>query len=111
PKTARPQEGDQFVFSSGDRDGQLVTPEYLPLGGPQQLAYPMDPRVKIVRNGSTLNLVALIRFDPAELADETRALAADGVVAYSAISTHQGCPVAMWPAQAKTPFCACQAAQ
>src|SRR5205823_450896 len=87
----RPQEGDQFVFSSGDRDGQLVTPEYLPLGGPQQLAYPMDPRAKIVRNGSTLNLVALIRFDPAELADETRALAADGVVAYSAICTHQRC--------------------
>jgi len=111
PKTAHPQEGDQFVFSSGDRDGQLVTPEYLPLGGPQQLAYPMDPRAKIVRNGSTLNLVALIRLDPAELADETRALAADGVVAYSAICTHQGCPVSMWQAQAKTLFCACHAAQ
>ena len=111
PKTARPQEGDQFVFSSGDRDGQLVTPEYLPLGGPQQLVYPMDPRAKIVRNGSTLNLVALIRLDPAELADETRALAADGVVAYSAICTHQGCPVSMWQAQAKTLFCACHAAQ
>src|SRR6266403_685269 len=91
PKTAHPQEGDQFVFSSGDRDGQLVTPEYLPLGGPQRLAYPMDPRAK--------------------LADETRALAADGVVAYSAICTHQGCPVSMWQAQAKTLFCACHAAQ
>ncbi len=42
PKTAHPQEGDQFVFSSGDRDGQLVTPEYLPLGGPQQLALSCD---------------------------------------------------------------------
>src|SRR2546428_11004628 len=61
PKTARPQEGDQFVFSSGDRDGQLVTPEYLPLGGPQQLAYPMDPSAKIVRNGAALNPVGLSR--------------------------------------------------
>src|SRR3989454_10830052 len=111
PTTAHPQEGDQFVFSSGDRDGQLVTPEYLPLGGPQQLAYPMDPRAKIVRNGSTLNLVALVRFDPAELAEETRALAADGVGADSAICTHPGCPVSMWQAQAKTLFCACHAAQ
>src|SRR2546428_3682620 len=111
PKTAHPQEGDQFVFSSGDRDGQLVTPEYLPLGGPQQLAYPMDPRAKIVRNGSTLNLVALVRFDPAELAEETRALAADGVVAYSAIRTHPGSPVPLWQAQAKTLFCACPPAQ
>ena len=44
PRTARPQEGDQFVFPSGDREGQLITPEDLPLGGPQQLAYPMDLR-------------------------------------------------------------------
>src|SRR3989442_9655403 len=71
----------------------------------------MGPRAKIVRSGSTRNLVALARFDPAELADETRALAADGVVAYSAICTHQGCPVSMWQAQAKTLFCACHAAQ
>jgi Rieske Fe-S protein len=111
PKVARPQEGDQLVFAFGEKEGQIVTPGDLPLGGPQQLAYPMDPRKKIVRNGSTLNLVALIRFDPPELTDETRALAADGVVAYSAVCTHQGCPVSMWQAQAKTLFCACHATQ
>ncbi len=111
PRTARPQEGDQFVFPSGDREGQLITPEDLPLGGPQQLAYPMDPGAKIVRNGSTLNRVLLIRLDAAQLTGETRALAADGVVAYSATCTHQGCPVSMWQTQAKTLFCACHAAQ
>src|SRR2546430_4529908 len=106
PKTAHPQEGDQFVFSSGDRDGQLVTPEYLPLGGPQRLAYPMDPRAKIVRNGSTLNLVALVRFDPAELADETRALAADRGGGESAVCTPPGCPGSTWRTQAQTPLSA-----
>jgi rieske iron-sulfur protein len=111
PKTARPQEGDRFVFSFGDREGQIVTPEDLPLGGAQQLAYAMDPRAKIVRSGSTLNLVLLIRLDPAQMTDETRALAADGVVAYSAMCTHQGCLVSMWQAQAKTLFCACHASQ
>src|SRR5438132_5607862 len=50
-RTARPQEGDRFVFPFGDREGQLVTLEDLPLGGPQQLAYPMDPGAKIVRSG------------------------------------------------------------
>src|SRR3989441_4159037 len=101
-RTARPQEGDQFVFPSGDREGQLITPEDLPLGGPQQLAYPMDPGAKIVRNGSTLNRVLLIRLDAAQLTGETRALAAAGVVAYSATCTPQGCPVSMWQTQAKT---------
>ncbi|PYM40352.1 MAG: 2Fe-2S ferredoxin [Candidatus Rokuibacteriota bacterium] len=111
PRVARPQEGDRFVFPFGDREGQLITVEDLTLGGPQQLAYPMDPHTKVVRNGSTLNLALLVRFDSAQLTEETRALAADGVVAYSAVCTHQGCPVSMWQAQAKTLFCACHASQ
>ena len=111
PRTARPRVGDVFVFPFGEREGQIVTPADLPLGGPQQQAYPMDPSAKVVRNGSALNLVLLIRFDPAEMTDETRALAADGVVAYSAVCTHQGCPVSMWQAQAKNLFCACHATQ
>src|SRR5438128_4279002 len=77
-RTARPQEGDRFVFPFGDREGQPVTLEDLPLGGPQQLAYPMEPVATIVRNGTTCNLVALVRFAPAQLTQETRAAAADG---------------------------------
>ncbi len=99
------------MFPSGDREGQIIPPETLPLGGPQQLAFPMDPRAKVVRNGSFLNQVVLIRLDPAELTDDTRALAAEGVVAYSVVCTHQQCPVSMWQAQAKTLFCACHGSQ
>src|SRR5207245_7529858 len=79
PSMTRPQEGDQFVFPLGDREGQIITPEDLPLGGPQQLAYPMAPRAKIVRNGSSLNQVRLIRLNPVQLTDDARALAAAGV--------------------------------
>ena len=43
PKKARPQEGDRFVFFSGDRKGEVIKLEDLPLGGPQIVAYPMDP--------------------------------------------------------------------
>src|SRR5256712_11491782 len=43
PKTARPPEGDQVVFSSGDPDSQLVTAEYLPHCGPPQTSYPSSP--------------------------------------------------------------------
>ena len=111
PKMLRPQEGDQFVFPSGDKEGQIIRPEDLPLGGPQQLAYPMDPRGKVVRDGSSLNQVVLIRLDSTELTDDTRAVAAEGVVAYSAVCTHQQCPVSMWQAQARTLFCACHGSQ
>ena len=111
PKAARPQKGDRFVVAYGERAGQVVAPEDLPLGGPQQIAFPMDPATKVVRDGSLLNQVALIRLDPAQLSAETRAEAAGGIVAYSAICTHEGCPVSMWHKQSGTLFCACHASR
>ena len=99
------------MFPFGDRAGQIIKPEDLPLGGPQQLAYPMDPESKVIRDGSLLNQVVLVRLDPAQLSADTQEYAADGVVAYSAICTHQGCPVSMWKADAKALFCSCHAAQ
>jgi|SRR5947209_17821716 len=56
----------------------------------------MDPVTKVVRDGSLLNQVAWVRLDPSLLSEETRAQAAEGIVAYSAICTHQGCPISMW---------------
>src|SRR5262249_45212133 len=71
PKIARPQSGDRFVFAFGDRAGQMIKPDDLPLGGPQQLAYPMDPETKAIRDGSLLNQVALVRLDPTQLSADT----------------------------------------
>ena len=111
PKLARPQNGDRFVFALGDRAGQIVKPEDLPIGGPQQLAYPMDPESKVIRDGSLFNQVALVRLEPAQLSAETQEYAVDGVVAYSAICTHQACPVSMWKTDAKALFCSCHGAE
>jgi len=110
-KTARPRKGDRLVFAFGDRAGQPITPQDLPLGGPQQLAFPMDPATKTIRDGSILNQVAVIRLDPAKLSPETQPEAADGVVAYSAVCTHEGCPISMWHSESKTLFCACHASR
>ena len=111
PSMARPQKGDVLVVAYGERAGQIIRPRDLPEGGPQQIAYPMDPLTKVVRDGSPLNQVALIRLDPSGLSEETRAQSAAGVVAYSAVCTHEGCPVSMWHKQSKTLFCACHASR
>ncbi len=105
--TIPPQSGDQFVFLTGEKKGQVVKVGDLPLGGPQLQAYPLDPISRVVRNASPLNLVVLIRLDMSSLSEETRARAADGVVAYSAICTHQGCPVNMWTTVKNAMFCSC----
>ena len=94
--TEHPREGDVFVFGEGEHKGSEIKPGDLPLGGPQVLAWPKDPKSGVVRDGSRLNQVLLLRLDPASLDDETRAHAADGTVAYSAICTHEQCPVDGW---------------
>jgi rieske iron-sulfur protein len=107
PRLARPRKGDVLVVAHGEHAGQVIRPRDLPEGGPQQLAYPMDPVTTVVRDGSLLNQVALIRLDPSRLSQETRAQSAGGVVAYSAVCTHENCPVSMWHKESKTLFCAC----
>ncbi len=92
----RPQKSDLLVFSEGDEEGQVIKPQDLKLGGPPAHAWPKDPKTSVVRTGSRLNEILVIRLDPAELDDETRAHAADGIVAYSAICAHAGCPVTGW---------------
>jgi rieske iron-sulfur protein len=101
-----PQPGDRFVFLSGPNKGQVVRLDNLAVGGPQVQVFPAGPDGTI-RNGTPLNLVILARFDPADLSEETRARAAEGVVAYSAVCTHQACPVNMWSKARDGFVCSC----
>jgi Rieske Fe-S protein len=71
----------------------------------------MDPATKTVRDGSRLNQVLLIRLDPGQLTPETRADSASGVVAYSAICTHQGCDVSQWKTDTSTLLCVCHGSE
>jgi rieske iron-sulfur protein len=107
----KPQPGDVLVHIGGERKGQPIAVDDLPLGGPQVLAYPMDPGSKTMRDGSRLNQVALVRLETAELSEETAKYAAEGVVVYSAFCTHQGCPVSMWEPKNNSLLCSCHASQ
>jgi Rieske Fe-S protein len=90
----RPREGDRFVDSESARSE--LKPSDLSLDAPPVMAWPKDPKSGVVRDGSRLNQALLLRLDPASLDSETRAHAANGVVAYSAICTHAQCPVQGW---------------
>jgi Rieske Fe-S protein len=92
----RPQKADVLVRAEGDKAGELIKLDDLTVGGPPLRAWPKDPTTSVVRKGSRLNEVVLIRLDPNELDDTTRARAPDGVVCYSVICTHAGCPITAW---------------
>lgn len=92
----RPKRGDLLVFSEGEQEGKQITSADIPKGGPPVHAWPKDPSTSVVRSASRLNEILIIRLDPAELDEQTRARAVDGLLAYSAICSHAGCPVTAW---------------
>src|SRR5262245_17518872 len=108
PRMARPQEGDAFVFATGDRARTAISETDLALGSPPVLAWPIDSATKTVRDGSRLNQVLLLRLDGAEFDETTRAHAAEGgFVAYSASCTHALCPVTGWRPERRIIHCPC----
>jgi Rieske Fe-S protein len=92
----RPQKGDLLVISDGDNEGQVIKLADLKQGGPPLRAWPKDPKTSVLRDGSRLNEILVVKLDPNELDETTRARAVDGIVAYSAVCAHAACPVTEW---------------
>jgi Rieske Fe-S protein/antitoxin component of MazEF toxin-antitoxin module len=103
----RPQPGDKLVFADGERRGAIISAADIQIDGPQLPALPLDPRSGLIRDGSRLNKILLVRLLPESLSEETCRRSVDGVVAYSAICTHQGCEVGAWDPESKNLWCAC----
>ena len=108
---APPQANDVLVFAFGEREGEIIAPDDLAIDTKQVFAYPMDPVSGVVRSGSRLNQVVLIRVDVNRLSERTRSRAAANVVAFSAVCTHTGCDVADWDGESLRFQCPCHDSQ
>jgi ubiquinol-cytochrome c reductase iron-sulfur subunit/rieske iron-sulfur protein len=107
PASAGPQLGDYLVLASGDDQVTPLKPEdIVPNSAPVE-AWPADSATQTVRDGSYQNLLVLTRWDPAVLSPEGQEYAAGGVVAQSAICTHEGCEVTSWVAESFLLECPC----
>ena len=104
---APPQTDDALVFAYGDRAGQVIAAVDVALGAKQLLAYPMHVSSRRVRDGTRLNQLIVVRLPPERLSAETRARAADGIVAYTGVCTHTGCDVTDWYADVLRFKCPC----
>lgn len=105
-RLALPQPGDQLIAAGSDAGVAPLKPSDLGSQDPV-LAWAFDPQKKLLRDGSRLNMVLLMRFDPATLSDAERETAPEGVVAYSAVCTHQQCWVSDWLKSAQVLQCPC----
>jgi rieske iron-sulfur protein len=79
--------------------------------GKPMVAFPFDAKRNAPRNDSRLNKIVLIRLPEADMAAETRARAAGGVLAYSAVCTHQACDVKTWLSKEKALVCYCHSSK
>ena len=91
-RSQRPEPGDRLTFMSGDNEGKIVAPADVKLGEAPLLAYPMDPKTQTVIQ-SRASLILLVRLKEDEIGPSTKPHSADGIVAYSAVCTHNGCPI------------------
>ena len=83
--------------------------------GKPVVAYPFDAVRNAPRDETRLNKIVLLRLREVDIAagmtPEVRARAAGGVLAYSAICTHQGCDVKTWLAKERALVCYCHSSK
>ena len=105
-----PKVGDLLARDGSEGKPIALKASDLEVGKPV-LAFPFDLDAKEMRDGSRLNKVVLLRFDEADLDDETKARAGGGVLAFSAVCTHQACDVKTWLAADKALVCYCHSSK
>lgn len=91
-RSQKPEPGDKLAFMIGPKAGKEVKPADIEVGKPPVLAYPMDPATGKVLI-SKANLLTVVRLKPADLKPTSARNAADGIVAFSSLCTHYGCPI------------------
>ena len=106
-----PQENDVLVHSFGNDAGKVIGITELAVDTKQIFAWAMDPVSGIVRNGSRLNQVVLIRVDEARMTEQTAEKSINGLVAYSGVCSHTGCDVTDWNSEFLRFQCPCHESQ
>lgn len=101
-----PQVGDKLAFMVGDKAGQEILPEDMKVGEEPVLAYPMDPVSGEVQT-SRAGLLTVARFNIEELGADSAKNSVDGIVAFSSLCTHYGCPVTALDPSRKQLVCTC----
>ena len=99
-----------LVDADAEKDFKPLRPDDLAIGKPL-LVFPFDPKTGTPKNESRLNKMVVIRLPEDQMAADTKARSAAGVLAYSSICTHQGCDVKTWMAKESVLACYCHASK
>lgn len=84
-----PQVGDEFVFLNGPKKGAVATVDDIVVGADAVMVQAKDPKGDVRKGDNySVNLYRVPKEKiPADMAPDT----VEGIMAYSAVCTHQGC--------------------
>jgi len=99
-----------LVDADAEADFKPLRPTDLALGKPL-LVYPFDVKTGAPKNQSRANKLVVIRLPEDQMETATKGRSASGVLAYSALCTHQACDVKTWIAKEKVLVCFCHASK
>ena len=99
-----------LVDADAESNFKPLRPSDLAIGKPM-LVYPFDTKTGEPKNTSRANKLVVIRLPEDQMATATKARSVEGVLAYSALCTHQACDVKTWIAKEKVLVCFCHASK
>ncbi len=105
PQGPAPAPGDLLV-RVGDTNLVPISAEDVPYDAQGLMVWAVTPQGDVVKN-DPMHRIIVARLNPASLSDATRQRAADDIVAFSAICTHNGCEVDVVLGNSQTIFCSC----
>jgi rieske iron-sulfur protein len=99
-----------LVDADAEKDFKPLRHADLAIGKPL-LVFPFDTKTGAPKNESRANKLVVIRLPEDQMAAATKGRSAGGVLAYSALCTHQACDVKTWLAKEKVLVCFCHASK
>jgi rieske iron-sulfur protein len=101
-----PQRFDWFAFADGPKKGQEVKEEDIVLNAPPTTVQAVDSTTGKIRT-SEHSTILMLHVDPAKFSPDVVDDTWHGLIAYSAVCTHQGCMVSGWDTATKQFVCPC----
>jgi rieske iron-sulfur protein len=102
-----PSEGDYLVDAYADGAPVPLSLNDLVIGEKPIIAYPFNAKTGVLKDGSRLNKILLLRVDPKNIGQDFIKNSADGAVAFSGVCTHKGCDITSYNAKDNEVVCFC----
>ena len=108
PEKMPTQAGDHIELVKGEQKGKRLKADMLEVNGKPIEAFPYDPQNEVLRRKYRLNRLLVVKLNPDEMNDDTRARTDDsGILVFSAICTHRGCTIKSWLKDERELRCHC----